>query len=233
MSKKLLSRLSSPCVIAFLFILLVCFVIFRLNAKKIGTEVGEGKGRIVGTAVGSLRGFTEGAEQGARDGKEAGLSAEDTQADIVDSMRELGKLEVLTGKTELHLDHEIGDRYAKLENSGGTVVFSVDLNQASITENRENNTISIILPEPTLDLYLDMNSSQVIAERQGFSLTHSTVDGVNAYLNSLSKTVERARECIYNYDSLMEMARNESIRQVELLAEAICGQEKTIDVGFR
>src|SRR5699024_6984405 len=81
---------------------------FRVRAKSIGTSAGKTVGRAVGLAIGSADGLINGLREGGEAGAAAGLSAADTTVSLQDSMRELGKLEVLAAGVTLRNINRIG-----------------------------------------------------------------------------------------------------------------------------
>lgn len=197
------------------------------NAEKIGAAAGGSLGSVVGGAVGSYNGISEGWQSG----KEEGLRAEDTHADMNDSIREVGKLEVLCAAVGLRNEHKIGDDYARLEILLGDAVFTVDLSLASITEPSAQE-LTISLPSPEMTLYFDESKTQKLADYQAVLLDGSAEDGFDAAFNSRKKVFEEANETITNYETLMEQAKASAVKNVELLARQISMGEKTVHIEF-
>ncbi|MCD8330053.1 MAG: DUF4230 domain-containing protein [Lachnospiraceae bacterium] len=220
--------------LAFIFIVIFVFAAYTHHqAGTLGQAVGNPSGKVVGTAVGSARGITDGVSQGAAAGEAAGLSAEDTTADIQETMESLGTLEVLIAGVTLKNVNQIGEAYEGLYVIDGDAVFTVDLGQAEIRGSDDGSDIYITIPEPTLEVYLDQSSTRKLAEIQNFSLTVTAEDGLTAYLNSMTNTVEKVKESMTNYDSLMENAEVSAIARVEQLASAVCAGDQEIHVEFQ
>lgn len=203
------------------------------RATDIGTTVGQTNGKIVGTAIGSAKGITVGTQEGKNAGEKAGLDAEDTTVDIKGSMEALGKLEVLAAGVSLKNINKIGDAYTGLYLINGDAVFSIDLAEAEISFSQDGKDVYITIPEPDLEVYLDQNSTKKLAESQKFSFTVSAEDGLIAYLNSMTQTVEKVKETMVNYDSLFVDAKESAKKQVQQFATTICGNNYVVHVQFK
>lgn len=235
---RLVKRRPSIGIFFLMFLLIVIFVFAAYThhqAGAMGQAVGNLSGKVVGTAIGSARGITNGVSQGAAAGEAEGLSAEDTTADIQETMESLGTLEVLIAGVTLKNVNQIGEAYEGLYVIDGDAVFSVDLGQAEIrcSDDGSDSDIYITIPELTLEVYLDQSSTRKLAEIQNFSLTVTAEDGLTAYLNSMTNTVEKVKESMTNYDSLMENAKDSAIARVEQLASAVCAGDQEIHVEFQ
>lgn len=217
----------------FLIALCVFAAYTHHQAGTMGQAVGTLSGKVVGTAIGSARGITEGVSQGIAAGEAEGLSAEDTTAEIRETMESLGTLEALIAGVTLKNANQIGEAYEGLYVIDGDAVFTVDLDQAEIRCSDDGSDIYITIPEPTLEVYLDQSSTRKLAEIQNFSLTVTAEDGLTAYLNSMTNTVEKVKESMANYDSLMENAESSAIARVEQLASAVCVGDQEIHVEFQ
>lgn len=203
------------------------------RAGEIGNAIGQTNGKIVGTAIGSACGVTVGAKEGKEAGKQKGLSAEDTTVDIKGSMEALGKLDVLVAGVSLKNINKIGDSYTGLYLINGDAVFSVDLAETEISFSQDGKDVYIIIPEPDLEVYLNQSSSRKLAESQKFSFTVSAKDGLVNYLNSMTQTVQKVKETIVNYDSLLADAKESAKKQVQQLAGTICGDNYVVHVQFK
>lgn len=215
------------------FLLMIAALYFHSRADDIGAFVGQMSGKTVGIAVGSADGLINGTREGGEAGAAAGLSAEDTTVDIVKSMEGLGNLEVLVAGVTLKNINRAGKDYAQLTVINGDAVFSVDMTQAEISFNQDGTEVNIKLPQPEVALYLDQDSTQVLAEIQNFSLRVDAEDGLREYLNSIAKITAEARESITNYDSLIEQAKESAQTQVRQLAETISGGKYAVRTRFR
>ncbi len=220
---KILSTLISLALIA----VAICILSTRISAI-IGTQTGG----IVGTAIGSYNGITEGLAQGLEDGAADGLSATDITIDIEPQITEVGNLEVLVASITITDTLSIGEAYKQLYAIQADAVFSVNLTQAKVSYSLEGD-VYISIPEPEVELYLNISTSEKLAEVSNFSFTVSAQDGMTAYLNSMANLQASAADSIDNYDSLMSEARNAAIAQVQQLAKAICGSQKTVYVQFQ
>ena len=219
--------------LALLVLVMILLLVMRSRAKTIGAGVGTASGTVVGAAIGSARSITEGVNQGIEDGEAAGLSAQDVSADMQVTMESVGKLEVLVAGVTLKNMNQIGEAYHALYIISADAVFSVDLQQADISYSKDNSDIYISVPKPELELFLDQNSTEKLAETQNFSWTVSAQDGVIAYLNSMTNIIEKVKDSMANYDTLMETAENSARKQVESLASAVCGENQHIHVHFK
>ncbi|MDD6473228.1 MAG: DUF4230 domain-containing protein [Bacteroidales bacterium] len=203
------------------------------RAAALGNAIGQTNGKIVGTAIGSAKGVTVGTQEGKEAGEQAGLSAEDTTVDIKGSMEALGKLEVLVAGVSLKNINKIGDSYTGLYLINGNAVFSVDLAEAEISFSQDGKDVYITIPEPDLEVYLDQNSTKKLAESQNFSFTVTAEDGLVAYLNTMTQTVEKVKETMVNYDSLFADSKESAKKQVQQLATTICGDNYIAHVQFK
>lgn len=209
---------------AALFIVSALFVCF--SAYQTGINIGAAMGTAVGTAVGSKNGLTS----GITDGREDGLSADETAVVLAQKMEAAGKLQVLAAGVTLENAQNIGKSYNSIEILKGDLVFTVDLQSATITVN--DTGASILIETPQVQFYLDERESEKIMEVNKFSLITNAEDGVTAFLNSRAQIVENVEENIKGYRTLMESAKEAAIAQTKNLAEAACGGNKTIVVGF-
>jgi len=218
-------------------VLAVCLLVFsvfiRTRAVAVGSNVGEVNGRIVGTAIGSFNGITQGIEEGIDAGTQAGLSAVDTSADVKGTMESIGRLEVLAAGVTLKNINTIGEAYKGLYVISGDAIFTVDLGNAEISFSQDGKDVYIWIPEPTLELFLDQSSTRKLAETQHFSLSVSAQDGLIAYLNSMTQTVDNVKKSLTNYDALMKAAKDSARTQVMLLAKTVCGDSQTVHVEFK
>ncbi len=201
-------------------------------SSSIGSAVGQWSGNVVGIAIGSVNGVTDGLQSGAEDGKADGLSAEDTTVEIESSLATVGNLEVLVAGFTMTNLSEIGDNYKLLYTIEGDAVFSVDLTQVSVSFDVSGD-LYISIPIPEVEIYMNQSSTKKLAEISGFDWFTNAESGLTAYLNTMTQTVENAKENIDNYDTLETEARNAAVSQVQQLAKAICGNQKTVYVQFK
>lgn len=217
----------------FSFVLMVFAGYVHSRAGSVGTAAGSATGKVVGTAIGSFDGLFNGLREGEEAGAEAGLSAEDSIVNIQDGMKEIGNLDVLAAGVTLRNINRIGEDYARLSLINGDAVFSIDMTQAEISFSQDGKEVYIVIPEPTLALYLDQSGTETLAEIQESSFSVTAEDGLIAYLNSMSQTADKAKEALANYDSLLAQARESAQRQVQQLAEMLCGNLYVVHARFR
>jgi hypothetical protein len=236
--KKLLKYIPKKVIYIMLCLLLAIVLGFVVNirgkAKSIGNFLGESLGTNVGKVMGSFDALTHYKEAYA-EGKEEGLSAKDTTAEVVSKIQELNKLEVLVASVKLNDIHSVGKEdnpdYAALYLLKGNAVFTVDLSKVEI-QDRENE-ISILLPEPEMELIIDQREIEKVAEYQKNYFKGSAEDGFDAYLASMSKIDEQSEEVVANYDELIKMARESARKQVEQLVGTVSVSETNVKVGFQ
>lgn len=217
--------------LALFAIALVIFLVagfMHKNAENIGKGVAELPGKATGIAVGSYKGFTEGVALGSEAGKEAGLGAEDTKAEIEDEIRSVGNLEVLVAGVRIGNFHEYADKYSALYIYKADAVFSVDLSRAEVYHDGSNSII-IYLPKPQVKLYIN-EGAEKLAEWQKNLYTGDAKDGYIAYLNSMKNVEKISLKEIANYEMLIEQAKEAAVRQIRLLAKAVCEEGTNIRV---
>ena len=240
-SANIFSRAKKPrvpnlkvAVLFFVVIAIIVVLIFFLRVKPVydkfhdmGESIGTTLGEITGGAVGSFRGYRD----GQTDGKEAGLTADDTSV-VVFSLQEIGKLEVLVADVKMTDLFEVGDKYKALFSMDGNVVFTVDLANAEYTFDERANTLSVILPQPDCELYVDEGSTTLLADWHKPLSNGRASEGANAYNQSIKNMQNEYKTSIANYDTLLDMARMVALRQVVSLASAASGTDKTVSVDF-
>lgn len=236
--KKLLKYIPKKVIYIMLCLLLAIVLGFVVNirgkAKSIGNFLGESLGTDVGKVMGSFDALTHYKEAYA-EGKEEGLNAKDTTAEVVSKIQELNKLEVLVASVKLNDIHSVGKEdnpdYAALYLLKGNAVFTVDLSKVEI-QDRENE-ISILLPEPEMELIIDQREIEKVAEYQKNYFKGSAEDGFDAYLASMSKIDEQSEEVVANYDELIKIARESARKQVEQLVGTVSVSETNVRVEFQ
>ena len=215
---------------AVIAVCVLCAVLY-VNSDKIGAEVGAAAGKAVGKAIGSFDGVTEGISAGYQDGKAEGLSAEDTEAEVEKTVKELGNLRVLVMNVNIPNFHKVGEKYAALYRFCGRAVFSVDLTKAEITRTGDG-VVVITLPEPTAEVNIDESETELLAEYQALIFNGSAEDGIDAFLNTLKEIDDIALDEISNYDTLMDRARKSAKSQVERVTEGVCVNCSGVTVKF-
>ncbi len=209
-------------------ILLIAFL-FRISAPTI---IGRSSGSLVGTAIGSFRGVTEGISAGTAAGKAAGLSAEDTVAKVKTDLIRTGRLQVLTAGVKIANCHKVGEDYAALYIVKGSAVYTVDLEKAKVDYNSADSSMRIDIPKPQMEVYIDQNETEKLAEYQKHKFVGDAEDGAKAYLNSMKHSEEEIKESMDNYDSLMEQAKTVARNQIEALVDTVRGDHLSVTVHF-
>lgn len=228
------SFLKIKALVLLLFVALFWVGVWQLNLHLTmwSEQIGESTGTLVGNAVGSYDGYVSGKEEGTKAGEEDGLSANDTTVNLQDAVASAGKLEILAAGVSLKNLNKIGDEYKSLYIASGEAIFTIDLRIAEVMVSEDGKKISITIPEPTLKVYLDQDSTQQLAETQEFSFTVRAEDGITAYLNSMSQSADKITDTIANYDTLLELARESAITQVTQLVSALEPESNSITVEF-
>lgn len=187
-------------------------------------------GEMAGDVTGVFKGIV-GMPNAYNEGKRQGLSAEDTEAYITNKMSDIGKLEILDAGVKVTNLHKIGNSYANLYISKGNAIFSVDLSTAVIVVNE--NEITVTLAEPTVEIFIDEQSTESLAEWQKASFTGTTEDGYFAYLNSWNNSREEIEGAIENYDKLINSAKEAGITQIEAIVKACKGKKAKVVVEYK
>lgn len=215
-------------------LLLAIFVFFvwpvYQKAAEIGKMVGETGGRAAGIAVGSFQGITEGIPKGWEDGKEQGLSAKDTEVDVIEKIEEIGMLEVMVASVRLDDTLKIADDYSAVYVYKADAVFSVNLKDAGIQ--KESGKIIITLEKPSVEFYINETATEKVAEWQRHFYSGKTEDGYVAYINSRAEIERKAPEEIRNYDTLINLANDSAKMQLNILVKTVCGEDTVIEILF-
>lgn len=188
-------------------------------------------GKAAGKANGSMRGVTTGIERGREAGKQVGLSAKDTQVRLEDKISETGKIQVMMIDLRLTDLYQQGESYAALLAMPGEGIFSVDLTQAEIAYDAEQNQISIVVPCPEFTPYLDDSKVETIAEYKKPVFDGKTEDGYQGYLNSREEIDKKVQEEFAI--PLLDLAKEAGISQIEKLAKSICGSTAVVTVEYK
>lgn len=194
--------------------------------------------RPAGMAIGSWEGVTQGLSAGYKAGEAAGLSAEDTTVKISTTMAQTGKLQVLLVDLKLTDLFQEGPsnnpKYAALFMIPGEGVFTVDLTQSEVTPLSAPDGILIEIPSPEFTHYLDDSGIETLATYpKGWRLFDgSTAKGYTGWLNSRDQINQRVQSELLGYDELVEHAKDSALKQVERLAQSVCGSEKHVEVRF-
>lgn len=215
--------------IIILFFIIALFL--RIAAPHIGAAIGNSTGTMVGKAIGSFR-AGEAMKAGIKDGKDVGLSAEDTIANVKTNLVETGQLQVLTAGVKITDFHTLGKDYAALYVLKGSAIFTVDLTTVTVDYDGVNSSMVIDIPKPQMEVYIDVNETEKLAEYQKHKFAGSAEDGAKAYLNTIEQSEEKIRESISNYDSLIEQAETAAQKQIEAFVHAVRGNILSVTVSF-
>ena len=217
------------------------FVLPQANNAEYALSTGiKATGGVIGVMKGSYEGVTVGLQEGAEEGKEAGLSAEDTEVAIMNGIKGMGRLEVLSAPiTMTDCFKYSGDpdkpdsdvKYAQLKRYTGVAVFTVDLNASQIENN--GSEIVIIIPQPQMDSYIDDLRTEVLAEYQRGANTGSAIDGIEAAKNAEKELFANMKDEIKGYDSLMQQARDSAEKSVKSFVSQVLVEEKEIRIQFK
>lgn len=225
-------QFARPMVILTILAVVVAALFFIV--PMITSAMGSSTGIAVGTATGTADAFAR-AQDTVNVAKRDALSAEDTKVQLGNAVTRAGKLDVLTAGVSIENLTEIGDKYKGLFLVKGNAVFSVDLTNAIVsleeTEGGEQ-VLTVTLPEPTCEIYLDEDKTKTIADEQGFEWQSGAKEAIEGYLNSMANIQEKAEESIVGYDELMNSAREAAITRVEDLSTMVCGDNYQVVVQF-
>jgi len=219
---KFLIKLKTQLGVMGILALLLAFFVFAIythsKADDLGNNIGTVEGKIVGTAIGSWNGVTKGIAAGQEAGKVEGMSAKDTRFAVQAATTAVGKLEVLVAGVSIRNAQKLGSVYQNLSIIQGTVVFSVDLEQAHFEFSEDMSQVTVSLPTPKSDFYADLSRTQQLAEWQKKSFKHSAQDGFVSNLNSLNEILKNPQDHISNYRSSLlpaaETAAKEKVTEL-------------------
>lgn len=234
MYKKLLKKIPVTTIPVILCVVMLCALVFlinyRINAESTGNMVGEGTGTLVGRAVGSLEGLTVGQIEGHQAGKEAGLSAQDTTAELTGKIQEVEKLQVLVASGTYSDILTVGNDYAALLSQQYNAVFTVDLGTAKI-ELREDG-LHILLDQPSVE-FIPVGDIVKENEYQKNGFTGSTEDGYDALNNSANQMKQKATEKLAGDASMMAAARASAETQLIGLVNAVSLSKPEVIIEWR
>ena len=220
-------------------ILCLCFLIysfsFRMQARDTGRNIGESSGFYAGRAIGSLEGWTKGAAEAYAAGTEAGSSAIDTEAEISNTIKEVGKLEVLVASGTYSDIISIGNApdYAALLSQKYNAVFTVDLEKATI--NLQKDGLHIQLDQPVVEFIPDgfIEKKNEYQKERLISQPGSAEEGYIATDNSLREITEKAQQALQNNSSLQDAARVSAEIQLKQLVETVSLGKPEVFVEYR
>ena len=202
-----------------------------INADDIGTNVATQWGTLAGTAKG-YRNAPESYMEGKESGKEDALQAKNTTADMQWKITQTGKLEVMIAGTQVTNFEERPElNYAVLYSMKANAVFSVDLAQASFSFSEDGSEVTIILPQPQVELFYDEEGNSKIAEWAPGS-AGSAEEGMEGHLNAREEVKKKTLEEFTSNVALMDSARKAAEKQVRLLVDSMTGNNKSVKIVF-
>ena len=174
------------------------------NADSIGSTIGSIPGKAVGMAVGSFEGWEE--------GKNIAVENPEISVDIKTRLHEVGKLEILNVSAK-------GDNFttekdhAKYQVVVFDVVYSIDLQQASFSE--QDDQFVVTIPKPAVEMnYNEKNTKVLFESASSFWNNGSAQYGWNAGVNARKKLLEDSENSFRNDEKLMQQAMDTGIREV-------------------
>ncbi len=194
-------------------------------------QQGRFHGELVGVANGSVDGLIVELPQGYGDGVEEGLSAKDTVVELQLTVRDVGKLEVLSADFKAHKKVSVGDVYSSLKVHGGEIIFTVDLAKAVIQENGSGELVAV-LPLPVADIYIDDAQTELLGEWSKYQNSGSAESGYEAASNERNNIIANAEHEIVGYADMMQSAKNSAIKSVQLILESVSISDRAVTVVF-
>ena len=220
----------------------IIFLIVRPLSRDLSereAEIGQESGKLVGIAAAPFE-LPKDVAEGFAEGREEGESAEDTVAAAYRPIESLGAgvLDVFKGDVAIYNTQTMGESlatgayYASLYMYKGQIIFSVDLNDAVIAYRGQDVCISI--PEPSYRLTIDERNTEPVATYESFvgSVITTPKDGITSSLNSRAEILEKSAEQLAEFPELMDMAREEAVRQIKTMAQAVF-TGRTVKVQIR
>lgn len=198
------------------------------KAVKTGAETGAKSGEVIGTAVGNVEGAIE-AVNHYEEMKYDELTSNDTTAEIANTIQtdvhSLGKLQVLDAEVAITDMHKVGDTYEALYLLRGHAIFTVNLNEMTVTVSPDEKEIALVLPQPTVQVNINHEKTEQLADWQKGFFNGSDEDGFIAYLSSLKQVRTATKEQIENYDMLLATATEFAVSHVRSIAKAACANK--------
>ena len=128
--------------------------------------------------------------------------------------------------------HENGKKYGALYLIRGSAVFTVDLNDVTVTY--KEGLVSIVLPQPEVEIKIDPEETELLAEWQNKFFNGTDSEGFEAYLNSFNAVKNVSEDQVADYAELKEIASASAIKQVEEIANAVRGNNNiSVTVSVR
>lgn len=123
-------------------------------------------------------------------------------------------------------------KYKAITVMDGSIIFTVDMGQATVLRDDENLTIR--LPQPENDFSIQYDTRKTIKEYQdpNFFKDGDAETGIDVQLNSMANIQESGAEELANYESLVEQARESAKKEVTALAKSITTYKGSITVEF-
>lgn len=97
----------------------------------------------------------------------------------------------------------------------------------------QGTRINVVDPKPSIELFIDAEETQLLAERDDFSFVVDEKDGIEAYINSQERLTEELEEMIVNYDVLMADAKESGEEQIERLIRLAYASDADVAINVR
>lgn len=213
-------------------------IFLSIKTTSVGEKIGDDMGKAAGVALGSFDGITEGVSKGYSDGESEALLAKDTVAELVNEIKNVGRLQVLNMNITLTDVFSVGGEDKPDTSTGyyallifeGTASYIVDLEQCVISVNDE--AVKVTIPRPELRVTIDPEKTEKRTDNYAALSDGSSFGGYEAYINSLKEIKEKVGEKITGYKGLKENAEQSAISAVERLAGTVRLDDKPIVVEF-
>ena len=200
------------------------------NARKKGEELG----KKVGTAVGSYQGFTSDykSAQEKAEAEEKQKKLEENNIKYAQRMRQTEKLDVLMVTFNVVDEQEVGKEYSAVLFAKAHAIFSVDMGKADVSMS-EDNVLTITLPQPQVEVYIDENSITKESEMNRLFFDGNAEDGFDAYLDSMVKMEENSKTKAYSNQKFWDEARDSAEQQVRRLANGVSVNAKSVQIIWK
>jgi len=196
----------------------------RTYSVNVATQYGAD----LGEKVGQVNGKYDGLKDGLTEGKHDGLNADDTTVFLSNYMQKTGNIQVLSSTVTFTAKTSIGEQMKSVKAFMANASYSVDLSKAQITNN--GNSISIVLPEPELDLSVDSEKTTELFKKIHLNFT-SDIEALNAYLKAYNDAETNIEENIVDYEDLKQQAHDSAIEQIEQFAGNLTDSELVVTIA--
>lgn len=140
----------------------------------------------------------------------------------IDSVKEIGNLEVLSASVNLGITETFdNDKAAFQFKKEGTAVYSVNLEKIEISIDPEKKRLyaSIPIDAISVTLYVDESSAEKVAEYQERGWTGNAETGYRKHLEMTTDGYEKMMQSLQNSSSLKTTAIESAEDQIQMLIE--------------